>query len=36
MVDNGDSVKGSVQDSLDDKKTLPTLFKRLVIDKFQS
>ena len=27
MVDNGDSVKGSVQDSLDDKKTLPTPFQ---------
>ena len=27
MVDNGDSVKGSVQDSLDHKKTLPTPFQ---------
>ena len=27
MVDNGNSVKGSVQDSLDDKKTLPTPFQ---------
>ena len=27
MVDNGDFVKGSVQDSLDHKKTLPTPFQ---------